>query len=76
MFFFFGGATGAGGHNRIDEMYEELLKNYRAGDHDIDIIGFSRGAAEAREFAYKIASEGIMRDKGLEACGLNWQLCS
>jgi uncharacterized protein (DUF2235 family) len=60
----FGGATGAGGQNRINDMYEELKKNYRAGDHDIDIIGFSRGAAEAREFANKIAREGVKLDNG------------
>jgi uncharacterized protein (DUF2235 family) len=54
-----GGLTGAGGQNRIEGMYAKLKEFYKAGDHDIDIIGFSRGAAEARAFANKIADEGI-----------------
>lgn len=58
-----GGLLGMGGHSRIREMYEELCQNWAAGDHDIDIIGFSRGAALAVHFANKLGSEGI-RIKG------------
>jgi uncharacterized protein (DUF2235 family) len=58
-----GGATGVGGQNRIEDMYEQLKKFYPI-DQTIDIIGFSRGAAEARAFANKIADEGITLDNG------------
>jgi uncharacterized protein (DUF2235 family) len=50
-----GGMTGAGGRTRVDEMYRELLLNLNAGDEDIDIIGFSRGAALALHFANRVA---------------------
>ena len=54
-----GGTLGLGGRTRIEEMYEELTTNYQKGDHDIDIIGFSRGAAMAVHFANFIADNGI-----------------
>jgi hypothetical protein len=54
-----GGMLGFGGRTRIDEMYDELVENYRKGDHDIDIIGFSRGAALAVHFSNLIADKGI-----------------
>lgn len=59
----FGGLFGTGGRTRIQEMYEELCKNYKA-DKVIDIVGFSRGAALAVHFANKIAEEGIKLDDG------------
>ncbi len=40
-----GGAFGAGGKERIANAYRDLCARYLAGDRDIDIIGFSRGAA-------------------------------
>src|SRR5207302_7674209 len=48
----------------VDDAYDQLIKIYNGAgatkpDHTIDIVGFSRGAAEAREFANKINREGI-----------------
>lgn len=54
-----GGLFGSGGRTRIEEMYETLCDNFAQGDQDIDIIGYSRGAALAVHFANKIAKEGI-----------------
>lgn len=56
----FGGLFGAGGKERVTEEYEELQKNFQAGERVIDIIGFSRGAALALDFANKIHSEGVL----------------
>jgi len=47
----FGGLFGAGADQRLDEMLKELESNFADGDRVIDIIGFSRGAALALEFA-------------------------
>jgi len=55
----FGGAFGAGGHQRIDEGRSALFKNFSDGDKTIDIVGFSRGAALALHFANTIASDGV-----------------
>lgn len=54
-----GGLFGAGGRTRIEEMMDALNDNWAAGDRDIDIIGFSRGAALAVHFANKIAEDGV-----------------
>lgn len=54
-----GGLFGAGGKTRIDEMYDELCENWKQGDKDIDIIGFSRGAALAVHFANEIGEKKI-----------------
>lgn len=59
-----GGLFGSGGHSRISEMYDELCENWNNGDHDIDIIGFSRGAALAVHFANKIGKDGVKLDDG------------
>ncbi len=59
-----GGAFGAGGHSRIDEMMESLRSNYLAGDTTVDVIGFSRGAALAVHFCNKLAKEGISLTDG------------
>lgn len=53
-----GGLTGMGGRSRVEKAYRDFLANYRAGDTNIDIIGFSRGAALAREFANMIYERG------------------
>ncbi len=58
-----GGATGAGGKNRIESMYEKLVEFYNTPDptgenQQIDIIGFSRGAALARAFVNYINEKG------------------
>lgn len=55
----FGGVFGMGGKTRIEEMYEKLVNHWNAGDHEIDIIGFSRGAALAVHFANLIAKHGV-----------------
>lgn len=55
----FGGAFGAGGQERIDEGRKSLFDNFSVGDKEIDIVGFSRGAALALHFANTIAREGV-----------------
>lgn len=55
----FGGVFGAGGKSRVKEAYKELKQNFDRGDETIDIIGFSRGAALALDFANKIHAEGV-----------------
>lgn len=52
-----GGLSGAGGHIRIDEALDGLEQNFRKGDRDIDIVGFSRGAALALHFANAVREE-------------------
>ncbi|HVU39181.1 MAG TPA: DUF2235 domain-containing protein, partial [Opitutales bacterium] len=52
-------ATGAGSEAIRDRAYQQLVKNYNAGDKTIDIVGFSRGAANAVEFAKMIYEKGI-----------------
>jgi hypothetical protein len=59
-----GGVFGAGGRTRIDEMYDELRRHWLAGDRDIDIVGFSRGAALALHFANRIAGHGVSLEGG------------
>src|SRR5688572_491510 len=50
----FGGWLGAGLHKRVEEALEALKKNVARGDGDIDVIGFSRGAAAALHFANQV----------------------
>lgn len=50
----FGGLTGAGAAQRVEENFEALKENFEAGDTEIDIIGYSRGAAIARMFVHRI----------------------
>ena len=50
----FGGWLGAGLHERVREALDVLKKNLARGDREIDIIGFSRGAAGALHFANQI----------------------
>jgi uncharacterized protein (DUF2235 family) len=59
---FFGGAFGVGGKNRIEEACRDVAKQFAAGDRDIDIVGFSRGAALAAHFANVIADDGVTVD--------------
>jgi len=49
-----GGATGAGAGTRVMEQFEHLQRAFKAGDYDIDIVGYSRGAAIARLFVHRI----------------------
>jgi uncharacterized protein (DUF2235 family) len=46
-----GGLTGAGGHHRVREALKAVERNIDNGDSVIDVIGFSRGAALALDFA-------------------------
>lgn len=55
---FFGGVFGMGGFSRLRKAYKTLEKNFANGDKDIDIVGFSRGAALALGFANKIKKKG------------------
>ena len=53
-----GKITGVGGRARVNEMYDQLVKNFKAGRKGIVIVGFSRGAALSREFANVIYERG------------------
>ncbi len=46
-----GGITGAGGRARVRDARAELKLSLRQGDAVVDIVGFSRGAALALDFA-------------------------
>lgn len=59
-----GGAFGTGAKWRIRKMYRRLCERYHGGDTDIDLIGFSRGAATAVHFANVIAERGIPHPGG------------
>jgi uncharacterized protein (DUF2235 family) len=59
-----GGLFGAGGFSRLNEMYRSLCENYETGHTRINIIGFSRGAALALDFANLIAKRGIKDRNG------------
>jgi uncharacterized protein (DUF2235 family) len=52
-----GGLTGLGARVRIKEAMAQLDRNFAAGDRQIDIIGFSRGAALALHFANEIGED-------------------
>jgi len=54
-----GGLTGAGARTRLEEAYKALVAAYAQGDTAIDIVGFSRGAAIALDFANLVHENGI-----------------
>lgn len=54
-----GGFFGAGELPRLDEAYQHLCKNWAKGDHVIDVVGFSRGAATTLDFCHRIQERGI-----------------
>jgi uncharacterized protein (DUF2235 family) len=56
---FVGGAFGVGGHDRVEDAAKDMARQFASGDRDIDIIGFSRGAALAVHFANVIGDSGI-----------------
>jgi uncharacterized protein (DUF2235 family) len=58
-----GGITGAGALSRIKRALDRLERNFKDGDTDIDVIGFSRGAAIAIEFAFRVFQKGVGRVK-------------
>jgi uncharacterized protein (DUF2235 family) len=49
-----GSIFGAGGRTRLKRAKKALRRNVRKGDTTIDIVGFSRGAALALEFANEV----------------------
>src|SRR4030088_3402412 len=56
-----GGGLGAGELPRLNEAYERLCENWAAGDHVIDVIGFSRGAASSLDFLNLVCQRGIRK---------------
>jgi len=55
-----GGVAGAGARERLEESYKQLRRSFEAGDRTIDIVGFSRGAAIALDFANLIRDRGVI----------------
>jgi len=63
---FLGGVTGAGGRDRIKEAVDAFetdrrngaIRDARTGTSTIDIVGFSRGAALALQFANRVCEHG------------------
>jgi len=58
---FFGGAFGLGEQPRLDEAYDHLCSAWAKGDHIIDVVGFSRGAATTLDFVSLVQGRGIRR---------------
>jgi T6SS, Phospholipase effector Tle1-like, catalytic domain len=56
-----GGLFGLGERPRISEAYDHLCRQWATGDHTIDIVGFSRGAATTLDFCNRIQECGIRR---------------
>lgn len=54
----FGGFNGAGGRERVRELMHRFARNWAQGDHVVDVIGFSRGAALALHFCNAL-SDGV-----------------
>jgi hypothetical protein len=54
-----GGVFGLGELPRIDEAYDRLCQAWAAGDHIIDVVGFSRGAATTLDFCHRVLEDGI-----------------
>jgi uncharacterized protein (DUF2235 family) len=59
-----GGAFGVGGRTRIREAKQSVAQNFAAGDEVIDIVGFSRGAALALQFANVLGGETFANRSG------------
>lgn len=58
-----GGFVGFGVQTRISEALADLGKAYTKGDHAIDIVGYSRGAAAAIIFAWQVHRKGIRQSR-------------
>ena len=56
-----GGVFGLGELPRINEAYDALCKAWDQGERDIDIVGFSRGAATTLDFCHCIQERGIRK---------------
>jgi uncharacterized protein (DUF2235 family) len=48
---------GLGGHTRLKDAHRRVERNLAAGDPNVDIIGFSRGAALAIDFANHVCKK-------------------
>jgi len=59
-----GGLFGMGGRTRIEEMTNHLCRNWENGDTDIDVVGYSRGAALALHFTYQLGEHGLKLSNG------------
>ena len=69
-----GGVFGLGELPRINEAYDHLCAAWAAGDHTIDVVGFSRGAATTLDFCQRIQSDGIRRPDSDEVLEPNPQI--
>jgi hypothetical protein len=56
-----GGVFGLGELSRINEAYDALCTAWDQGERDIDIVGFSRGAATTLDFCHCIQERGIRK---------------
>ncbi len=65
------GAIGFGVGDRVQRGYKFLCENYEDGD-EIYVIGFSRGAFQARSLAGLIALAGIARSAAVETIAGVW----
>ncbi len=54
-----GGVFGLGERPRIREAYDHLCTAWANGDHIIDVVGFSRGAATTLDFCHYVQEHGI-----------------
>ena len=61
----FGAITGAGGRKRVKQALAAFRRFQLAGDHRVDIVGFSRGAALALHFANSLPAGTNVRFVGL-----------
>jgi uncharacterized protein (DUF2235 family) len=64
------GGTGLGGELRLDDAKKDLKKQLKAGERAVDIVGFSRGAALAIDFANEIAGTLRRNDLRVRFLGL------
>jgi len=56
-----GGVFGLGELVRLNEAYDRLCQAWAEGQRDIDIVGFSRGAATTLDFCHIVQERGIRR---------------
>jgi hypothetical protein len=56
-----GGVFGLGELPRINHAYDHLCKTWANGDHVIDVVGFSRGAATTLDFCHVVQQRGIRK---------------
>jgi uncharacterized protein (DUF2235 family) len=64
------GGTGLGGELRLDDAKKDLKKQLKTGERSVDIVGFSRGAALAIDFANEIVDTLQRNDLRVRFLGL------